>query len=226
MSEAIARSCSVKNVFTKISQNLHENTCARVSFLKYYCHYWNQCPRICLIAYFRVRIKTPKFGTKNVSFGYLLGLAWFQIRQGSCHIWNHARILLNTNFVQKYRSLNLPEIYQKYLICVFWEAFLKNHCHIWNQSPRICLIHKVWCKTKNPQIWDQECLIWVFLSWNLIISCHIWNQLPRICLSEKSCERIRMPKFGTKNVLLGYFWARIAILLNCYHIWDQRPGIC
>ena len=54
--------------------------------------------------------KNPKFGTKNVSFGYLLGLAWFQIWQGYCHTWNHAQILLKTNFVQKCRSLNLPKI--------------------------------------------------------------------------------------------------------------------
>ena len=32
LSEAVARRCSVKKVFLKISQNLQENTCARVSF--------------------------------------------------------------------------------------------------------------------------------------------------------------------------------------------------
>ena len=33
MSEAVAQMYSVKKVFLKISQNSHENTCARVSFL-------------------------------------------------------------------------------------------------------------------------------------------------------------------------------------------------
>ena len=33
LTEAVARTCSVKKVFLKISQNLNENTCARVSFL-------------------------------------------------------------------------------------------------------------------------------------------------------------------------------------------------
>ena len=33
MSEAVTRSCSVNNVFLKISQISQENTCARVSFL-------------------------------------------------------------------------------------------------------------------------------------------------------------------------------------------------
>ena len=31
--EAVARRCSVKQVFLEISQNSQENTCARVSFL-------------------------------------------------------------------------------------------------------------------------------------------------------------------------------------------------
>ena len=31
--EVVAKRCSVKNVFLEISQNLLENTCARVSFL-------------------------------------------------------------------------------------------------------------------------------------------------------------------------------------------------
>ena len=31
--EAVVRSCSVKTVFLKVSQNSHEKTCARVYFL-------------------------------------------------------------------------------------------------------------------------------------------------------------------------------------------------
>ena len=31
--EAVVQTCSVKKVFLEISQNLQENTCARVSFL-------------------------------------------------------------------------------------------------------------------------------------------------------------------------------------------------
>ena len=33
VSEAVAQKCSIKKVFLEISQKLHENTCARVSFL-------------------------------------------------------------------------------------------------------------------------------------------------------------------------------------------------
>ena len=28
---------------------------------------------------------------------------------------------------------------------------------------------KVWCKNKNPLIWDQKCMMCVFLGWNLKI---------------------------------------------------------
>ena len=34
MTEAVVRRCSVKKVFLEISQNLQENTCARVNFIK------------------------------------------------------------------------------------------------------------------------------------------------------------------------------------------------
>ena len=33
-----------------------------------------------------------------------------------------------------------------------------------------------------------------------------------------------MPKFGTKNALFAYFWAKI--FKNYCHIWNQHPQIC
>ena len=71
--------------------------------------------------------------------------------------------------------------------------------------------------TKNKlaccQFWTKECL-----------SCHIWNQNPWICLIAKYCEIMKMPKFGIKSALFGYFWARI--LKNYCHIWNHHPQIC
>ena len=43
-------------------------------------------------------------------------------------------------------------------------------------------------------------------------------------LIVKYCELIKMPKFGTKSALYGYFDARI--LNNYCHIWNQHPGRC
>ena len=39
--------------------------------------------------------------------------------------------------------------------------------------------------------------------------CHILNQHPQIGLIAKFHEIIKMAKFGSKNALFGYFWARI-----------------
>ena len=38
----------------------------------------------------------------------------------------------------------------------------------------------------------------------------------RICLIAKFCEESKMPKFGTKNALFEYFWARIKKKLLSY----------
>ena len=32
------------------------------------------------------------------------------------------------------------------------------------------------------------------------------DQHPQICLIAKLCEKMKMPKFGTKNALFGHFW--------------------
>ena len=39
--------------------------------------------------------------------------------------------------------------------------------------------------------------------------CHIWNQHLWICLNAEFREKMKMSKFGTKNALFRYFWARI-----------------
>ena len=65
--------------------------------------------------------------------------------------------------------------------------------------------------------------------------CLIWNQHPRICLIVKFCEETKIPKFGTKNALLEYFWPKMPYLgifgqelkkKNYCHIWNQHPQIC
>ena len=49
--------------------------------------------------------------------------------------------------------------------------------------------------------------------------CHISNQHPRICLTAKFCEKMKLPEFGTKIALLGYFGDRI-LKYHC-HIWQK-----
>ena len=84
---------------------------------------------------------------------------------------------------------------------------------------------KAWFKNKNPLVWDQNSLFKYFWAeiWNCY--CHNWNKCPQVCLIATFGARIKMPKFGTKNALFGYFsygWN----LKNYCHIWNQHPGIC
>ena len=58
-------------------------------------------------------------------------------------------------------------------------------------------------------MWDQKCIIWVFLDYILKSYCHIWNQHPQICLTAKFYKEKRMPKFSTKYPLFKYFWPRL-----------------
>ena len=58
------------------------------------------------------------------------------------------------------------------------------------------LIEKILRKKKNAYVWDQKCLIWVFLDYILKNYCHISNQHPQICLiakfyEEKKCSNLR-----------------------------------
>ena len=57
-----------------------------------------------------------------------------------------------------------------------------------------------------------------FLDWHLKNYCHIWNQHPRICLIAKFREIAKLSKFGTKNALFGYVWARILNTIVIFEI--------
>ena len=71
---------------------------------------------------------------------------------------------------------------------------------------------------------DLKCSIWIFLDQNFKKSYrHIWNQHPWICLIAEYREIMKMSKFGNKNPLLWYFWARI--LKNYCHISNQHLRI-
>ena len=50
-----------------------------------------------------------------------------------------------------------------------------------------------------------------------------WN-LKTTLLYVKSAPSIKMPKFGTKNVWLGYFWT--GIWKGYSRIWYKDPPIC
>ena len=116
----------------------------------------------------------------------------------------------------------------------FWAGTWKQYCHIWNQHPWICLIAKFRGKTKMPKFRTKNDLFgyfWPKMPYLGIFGvefqkwyCHIWNQHLQICVVARFFEKTKIPKFGTKNALFGYLWARI--LKNYYHIWNELLRIC
>ena len=75
---------------------------------------------------------------------------------------------------------------------------------MWNQHPRICQNAKNCAKQRKNQIWDQDCLIWVFRAINLKKYCHVWYQHPRICKNAKFRAKLKIVK-GPKMPDLSVF---------------------
>ena len=96
-----------------------------------------------------------------------------------------------------------------------WAAFSKNYCHIWWPSS----------KNKNPLIWDQKYLIWVFRKSSSKNYSHIWNHSSQIFLIVKFRVGINMSKFWTQNTYLGIS-LKFQIWRNYCHIWNQQSRIC
>ena len=86
--------------------NKNANFGARI--LKYYCHIWNQCPRICLLTKLEANTKIFKFGTKNALFGYFLFTKNTLFGYSCTIIWSQRpRVCLIAKFREnaKWRSL-------------------------------------------------------------------------------------------------------------------------
>ena len=86
----------------------------------------------------------------------------------------------------------------------------------------ICKNVFLW-KNNNTQIWDQKCLIYVFLVWNLekILS---YLKSATSNLSNYKILRKKMPNFGTENALFSCFCTEFSknycyISNQCLEIW-------
>ena len=120
-----------------------------------YCHIWNRRPWICLTKNFCVRMKVSNFGAKNALFGYFR--VW--ILKNYSHIWNQRpKFFLITK-----RNLRVKKSY-------IWNQNLEKLLSYLKLAPSNLSYCKVWCKNKSLEIWNQKCLIWVFLSWNYKIT--------------------------------------------------------
>ena len=65
-------------------------------------------------------------------------------------------------------------------------------------------------------MWDQNCLIWVFLGWNSkkLLCCGILHQHPQMFLNTKFRPKIKILKFGTKTALTEYFQLELQKLMS------------
>ena len=135
--------------------------------------------------------------------------------------WNNAiqlaihflKKIIYVSFIQKQKTLNLgPKI--PYL-GIFGLQFNKNYSQISNQYSRNCETTKFHPKKNKNKLRTKNTLLslWAGKFKNY---CHICNQRPPIFLTAKFLAKIRILKFGTKNVLFVEFWIRIC---------NQRPPI-
>ena len=96
----------------------------------------------------------------------------------------------------------------------------KNFCHIWNQFPRICLISKILKKKNRKTFGITNALFWFSRNfWKTTVIFEISSL--EFVLLESFVQKIKIPKFGTKNSDFG-----AGILKYCSHIWNQPPRIC
>ena len=100
-------------------------------------------------------VKNLKFRTKNALFRYFgeqieKDIAIFAIK--ALKMQSFMQNVRNSNLGQKLPSLD-------------WH--LKNYWHIWKSAPSSLPNCNILWKNENGQIWDQKCLIWVFLGYNL-----------------------------------------------------------
>ena len=133
----------------------------------------NKHPWICLIAKFRDKTKMPKFGTENTLFGYF----WAGILENYCHIWNqHLRICVNAKFCEETKMLRfgtkcgLFEYFWPTVLYldIFGLEFKKKLLWYFKSAPLdLSNCKRLW-NNKNAYIWDQKCLIWVFLTKNVV----------------------------------------------------------
>ena len=56
-----------------------------------------------------------------------------------------------------------------------------------------------------PKFETKNALLEYFSPGILKNYCHIWNQHLRISVTAKFCKETRIPTFGIKNTLFGYF---------------------
>ena len=153
------------------------------------------------------KIKIYKFGTKNAWFAYFLDKIW----KYYFHIWNlRPRICLVAKFGAKTKIMKktkMPKFGTKNASFGYFALEFENNIVIFEISnPNLsnCKISRK--KQKCLNLWPRMTYLGIFwLEFENDIVIFDWNQHPRICQTAKFREKMKMPKFRTKNVLFEYF---------------------
>ena len=156
------------------------------------------------------------FLTKNALFGYF----WVRILKKTIVIFeiSSLKFVYLQNFTEKKKCLNLGPKIPKLRI---FELDFENSVVIFEIcTPEFFELQNFAEKRKYLNLWPKMPYFCVFG----LNFCDIWNRHPQTCLIAKFFEKTKLLKFGTKNTLFGYFWARI--LKNYYHFCNQHPQIC
>ena len=81
-------------------------------------------------------------------------------------------------------------------------------------------------------MYDQNCLIWVYLSWNSkkLLYRGILHQYPQIFRTTTFQPKIKILEFGTKIALIGYFWiefqkSNVAFEINILKFFNMQSFI-
>ena len=106
------------------------------------------------------------------------------------------------NFTKKQERLNLGQKIPD--LSILGLEFWKLLSYLKSASSNLS-IRRISRKTKMPKLRTENALFEYFWARILESCCHIWNQHLRISATAKFCEETNMPKFGTKNALLGIF---------------------
>ena len=126
---------------------------------------WNFCIWVFFVGVWKKLLPFSKWVPLNFS---ICKDSWYfrtGIRKSHCHIWNlRSRIYLVAKSGAKIKIFIFGT--KNAWFGYFWAGIWKYFCLIWNQHPRICLLAK-FDANKNPKIWGQKCLVWVFLGWSL-----------------------------------------------------------
>ena len=145
---------------------------------------------------------------------------WARLLKTYYHIWNEPSNLSSCKISLRSKNAKICDQKCHFLIflnknVVFWYfwAIISKNLLSYLKSASISLFAKFHERNKNGLIWNQKCLIWVFLGWNLkTILSYLKFRHPRICVIAKFRGKNKNAEIWDQKCLIRYFWPRMSYL--------------